>query len=870
MTTAPPFTRLAPVPRPRLRRLFTAHVSAARVVLVTAPTGSGKTTALADWASWNNQENGHNTAWISLDGSERDSARLLARMVNVLSAAAPVAGTAELLAGSAGKEWRDLLPEVLAWLKRLPQPVTLVIDRLHRVRAAEVHQLLAQLVRHACPFLQLVFATQTRRHLPWLSPRSGGDILAVPAQKLLFTRSEIEALCSERGIEASGSLVESLLKATGGWAHSLAEVVNGLANGSPADLPSLLVRAHQEAASLLAREAAVHESDRDWLALLKLSVVEDPLVAGLPTLITGRSDAGGVLHRCADASGLVTSHEDGYRFLPGIAAPMRVLLHERLGAELVERAHLAAMDWHRDHGSPARAVDHALSGRDFTRAWTLLRDTAVLLCLSGEGKSVLRLLGRFHTTQDTPPRPEADALYALALTVLGRFEDGAAVLERAEQGLAEESPRPSRTWVEWAIAIVHLMQCHQDGDLGAATHSSETVRKVLAKADSRLWAGSAREHETLLAPYLALTDWWQGDGDRARRQLNASRLDAELHGRTAQASGYAALSSLLSYLDGYAAQPDPLASLSGDGVSGTLRELYNSFVSICDGRRAWERGDLQTLEQALDRFGHAPTALRALCATETDLLQAELHLARKNAWAAQRAVTAVETRQRIGDPPGWRARAVYTGVRVRLALGRTNDAAALLRRGSAELQHPYGRLAAAHVKLATGTCPSDALALLEPLRNGGQWRSTFKAEAWLLSALAWQQSGRPGMRVRQALRQAASLAHHEGMVRIFQEQAPWCRPLLVACAADTGDPDGHVTSLLKVLSADVDPGTQLSRREREVVALLVGDLTLIEIAERLCVSVNTVKTQVRSVYRKLGVSKRREAVAEARARGLLG
>jgi len=60
----------------------------------------------------------------------------------------------------------------------------------------------------------------------------------------------------------------------------------------------------------------------------------------------------------------------------------------------------------------------------------------------------------------------------------------------------------------------------------------------------------------------------------------------------------------------------------------------------------------------------------------------------------------------------------------------------------------------------------------------------------------------------------------------------------------------------------------LTRRERVVLAELGEDVTLEEIATRLFVTRNTVKSQVRSVYRKIGVSTRSEAVAWAIEHGI--
>ena len=60
----------------------------------------------------------------------------------------------------------------------------------------------------------------------------------------------------------------------------------------------------------------------------------------------------------------------------------------------------------------------------------------------------------------------------------------------------------------------------------------------------------------------------------------------------------------------------------------------------------------------------------------------------------------------------------------------------------------------------------------------------------------------------------------------------------------------------------------LTQRERVVMGELGEDVTLEEIAARLWVTRNTVKTQLRSAYRKIGVSTRAEAVAWARANGI--
>ena len=61
----------------------------------------------------------------------------------------------------------------------------------------------------------------------------------------------------------------------------------------------------------------------------------------------------------------------------------------------------------------------------------------------------------------------------------------------------------------------------------------------------------------------------------------------------------------------------------------------------------------------------------------------------------------------------------------------------------------------------------------------------------------------------------------------------------------------------------------LTQRERTVLQLLQGTQSLGEVSEQLYVSVNTVKSHVKTIYRKLGVSRRHDAVTRGRELGLI-
>ena len=124
-------------------------------------------------------------------------------------------------------------------------------------------------------------------------------------------------------------------------------------------------------------------------------------------------------------------------------------------------------------------------------------------------------------------------------------------------------------------------------------------------------------------------------------------------------------------------------------------------------------------------------------------------------------------------------------------------------------------------------------------------------------------SGRPAAReaAHELCEEALALAEPEDIRLLFSENDPELRELLSAHVAWGTRYEEFVLSCLRPGAGDAGMGA-LSERERDVFEQLRTTLTTIEIAERLGVSVNTVKTHQRSIYRKLGVTSRREALRQ--------
>ena len=108
------------------------------------------------------------------------------------------------------------------------------------------------------------------------------------------------------------------------------------------------------------------------------------------------------------------------------------------------------------------------------------------------------------------------------------------------------------------------------------------------------------------------------------------------------------------------------------------------------------------------------------------------------------------------------------------------------------------------------------------------------------------------------MRRATSLAEPEGYARVFAFLGPPLQTLQDALTTGVIRPGPHPPGL-------VDP---LSDRELDVLRLLRSDLSGPDIARELTVSLNTLRTHTKSIYSKLGVNSRREAVRRAGELGL--
>jgi LuxR family maltose regulon positive regulatory protein len=909
-----PPPRAAAVPRDRLvDRLGDVRTTA--LTLVVAPAGFGKTTLLAQWLA---RPHTGPVAWLAADPRDDDPVAFWRYVLAALTTVAPgPAGPARALA-DAGAPVEDVLTALVNGLADAPDPVVLVIDDHHVVTSAEVRGGLAFLVDHLPPALHLVLAGRTEPDLPLARLRARGQLVELRAADLRFTPAEARAFLRDAmGLALDAGTAATLHGRTEGWAAALQLAALSLrGRPDPAAAAERLNGADRFVLDYLATEVldAQPAPVRDFL--LRTSVL-DRLEGGLCDAVTGRADGAVTLAALDRADLFVVPLDDArrwYRYHHLFADVLRA----RLAAEepaTVRDLHLRASDWFARHGEPADAVEHALAAEAWERAADLV--AAAAPALRRERREAT--LGRWLAALPRPAlerRPELAVAYAGALLATERTGEVDALLAAAERavGAADAGSPAGRADAEVRatlaqVALYRAAQARARGDLDGTVVQAERVLHVTAP-DDHLARGAA-------AGMLGLARWSAGDLDAGHRWWSRSREDLGRAGHHADALGAViALADIAltqgRLRDACRAYRDAVDAAAARAAAGhpPLRGTADMHVGLADALR--EAGDLAGAREHLRLAeGLGDDAGLPQNGHRSRVVAARLRLAEGDARGALALLDEAAARYTADYFPdvrpiaSERARALVATGDVDAAwawvLERGLDAALGPERADAVV--PFLRehelVTLARVLLARHDADADAAALAAATRllrrlhraAASAGRGGTALELLVLLARAYQAGGDGGAALT-ALEEAVRGAAPQGFVRVFADEGEpvaallrtlarsgsdraAARHLLAQAAGGAGAPAaagaraGADAGPLRGTPPDalVDPP---SARELEVLRLLATDLDGPGIAARLVVSLHTVRSHTKSLYAKLGVHGRREAVRRATELGLLG
>jgi LuxR family transcriptional regulator, maltose regulon positive regulatory protein len=871
----------ATVVRQRLLDQLDEGVQAA-LTLVAAPAGAGKSALVVSWIAAGRAPGP--VAWLSLDTDDSDRRRFWRAVLEALARATGDEAVAALAVSPREPMSMDLvLPALVDALAEREEPVVLVLDDFHEVVDA-VQEDLERLARFPPPALRLVIVTRADPPIGLGRLRLDGRLTEIRAADLAFSLDEAGALFDALGIELAPAHLATLWRRTEGWAAALRLAALSLEHHpDPCTFIEHFAGTDATISDYLLNEVLARQPPQLRAFLLRTSVV-DTLSADLADALTGTTDGHASL-ACLERGGVLTTlldeHGTWHRYHPLFAELLRAELCAQLPEEL-ETLHRRAATWLAAHGDDAAAMRHAAAGCAWDVAAELIVDRWVQLLINGE-MAALRPLVEAMPRERVDASPELSLAFAGSFLARGDHASAEPYFSRAQQG-ASLVPAPRRVEFAATMAAVTLYEGRLRGDLETAL---DAARKLL-HGDAVLDGGhlSSIVRAFVLAQ-LGIVELWSGDLDAATGHLERAHAAAagdDSDWTAVAAAAHLAMARLfrgeLARALRHADDAVSLAERRGWGRSEPAGAAYIVQAAACI-----QRGEREQAATLVERAEYAlrATRERPLCAAHA-LNRALLLRDRGDAEAAlgvlQAARDALDGRPllaRLSD-----LLVAQEGL-LQAAVGERDAGRALLehaereRAGSLPVANALARL-----RLLDGD-PEAARALLAAhLRtdNGAATNGvlpSWRAEAWLLDALALDALAAHEDAAR-SLERSLDIVAPAGMLRPLIEKGSVVRPLLhrqlrrgtthaaiVAVALDALDRGGRDASA-PVAAELAEP---LSEREHAILLYLPTMMSNQEIAGELVVSINTVKTHLKAIYRKLQAPRRRDAVRRARELGLI-
>jgi LuxR family maltose regulon positive regulatory protein len=841
------------------------------LVLISAPAGFGKTTLLSEWIRHSKPH--ISTAWISLDEGDNDPVRFWDYFIAALKTLQPDIGEKILpsLHSSQPPSTEPMLHALINDLSGIAGDFVVVLDDYHLIESQQIHDGITYLLEHIPVQLHVVISSRADPPLPLAFFRGRGTMLEIGADDLRFTLDEVATLFEELTIPGLSSKdVATLNERTEGWAVGLK--MAALSMKGQKDISRFIAAftgSQRYVMDYLMEEVLQKQTQEVRDFLMKTSVLER-LSGPLCDAITQHQDSSDILLKLERGHLFIVPLDESrhwYRYEHLFADLLRHQLVVMFGVGIITELHQQASQWYEDNHFRDEAIEHALAAQDWDRAATLIRNA----------KKKDR--GEFVTLINWVRQLPEEVLYNdmelckqyCAALITDRQSDAAdVVVNRMEQmvrsddtilqghiaayrcGIESFRGNYARAWELAEIALsllpqdygeprwvaLHFLGCiqyHRGFLKEAETLFTEAYHGIMSKDKDNQEASSPLS-------LLGLVNIELGKLKKAADYCRQASGMAKLMPHVARAPNFLAF-ILYEWNDLEAAalynrQALELARLSRNMEAITWSYYELAHISLVQGD---ERGAMEYLEKA-DRT--VPDALpywahpwqvnfHTLCA----LLQNNLVDAAR--WGA--AFSEAPTQGQTSYIHISSHLLAYIPIRLLIAQGNKTEAAK-------QLQVMYDRA----------------------VQTGAQYLM-IRYRVYQALAADNEESA------LEFLSEALTMAEPEGYIRTFIDEGELLKPLLEKALSQGITPE-YTRKLLAIIEAEERQKRKmkkgdgasspyqslLSERELEVLRLMAEGLSNQQIADRLIISLSTVKNHVHNILEKLNVQGRTQAVTQAR------
>lgn len=837
--------------RLRRERLLDRIDAAPQVAVLQAESGAGKTVLAADWV---HREAGRLiVAWVTLDDDSGSHRAFWARVLSAFTRVLPERFGEPFERSAIAIDPFGQAPSLLAeTLMTLDAPVVLVLDDLHLVPDDVQDEIVSVAMR--APLLKLLVTSRARTRFEQPLVAAALDTTVIDSRDLSFTDAEVSALAADLSYEPDAADLEMLQRLTRG--HALAtrlglSVIESLSRqGSHRPSRHEVMRGIDDAVRDLV-PAFEDEAERDLAYAVALCPeVDEPLADRLAEQ-QGLERPGWEAVLRLEERGLGRVADQGGRPVLVLHALVASALRQRALAVMpqqrIEEVRLTAIEYLRESGDPIAVIELMLeAGYDsavmphFLRHFSELsmqRTQEAIAIFSALPKKRLErdgtlpaMLVAFLIERNSRPTAQMQALMRIALPALAKQRVGASPQQLALYAAAEFAALRSLGRYEEASDQGEEMLAAIDA-LGPESEGADWNAAILQVVITHLLSGR-------LERAIAVAERLEED-QHPRRRRHLHSLLAFAHTRAGDvASATRALRAL-----GAVERPGWNGSMYAVGW-----HLASALGRLAHGDPASALDVLQPLDAALPRLEMWPAVLWTRGTVR--LLSGSVEVGREELTAALRE----HSNRPISE--AWREQLLTLLAELTAASGNTSEALTIL---PEEGEQSTTAIARARIHLL----------MQHPQRALAELRRTEElfldhSQALLLRAAAHARLGdieTAGQFARGAGDALVAIGNTTTLALVPREDLDRLRALA---------PDYDWEGPYAPLYPEPEPAEPLTKREQLVLSRLVGQGSLDDVANELHVSPNTVKSQTRSIYRKLGVSNRGDAVAKALRLGLGG
>ena len=831
-----------------------------RLTVVVGSAGAGKSVLLSSWAA---ARPAGLTCWLSCDKADADPLRFWTGFIEAARALVPGFGAdaADLLAMDKAMS-ADVIASIANDAAKLPAGLAIIIDDFHAAAAAVGGDMTDLVECWPSGTAQLVLATRVDPPLRLHRLRMSGQLCELRDRDLYFSLRECQDLLTNFGVDVAAGDLALLHRRSEGWAAALQMAALSLrATTDPVRTVRALDVRSQAIADYFIAEVLEQQPPEVAQFMLDTSILGE-LTVDSCAAVTASQNAAALL-RSIDAANLflvaLDDERSSFRYHHLVRRVLRAELRARDPAR-EQALQLRAAEWLEDTGDTRRAARHFLAAHQVTRALALLQDKVVPDFLHSPDLPAALDLSMI----DTAPLEDApDQLLGLAadLLVCGDTARGGEFLHLLDRA---QPPIPPGSRLAARAAVMRAFHYGQVGLL------SEAVDQALA---ARAMQEQMMLHDDwnavvpliLLRVYPCLEDLQAVEREAA---VALAMPDLPDPARLILVPGARALAWFEAGCLAEAADAAAAAEKEAERLGFEQHFFAVDYLRALAGV-ALERRDLDTAERLTERALSITERRRPLFEFLTLLDRARIWAGRGQVREALASVEAARLAL-AGTGSVLLARADELDALLRLSLGDLRSPAEL----AAGLPAACRRMLLARVALAAG----DHHAAQEHLRSPPLGELTPRLALVRQLLLAAAAIGRGDPMAASILGGALQAARQRGFLNTVVTAAPQVTGYLVEHAANAG-PDPFMGQLVAA-ALEVRAMRPAAARSPRVLAepltpaemrilKLLPTSTYLQMAATLYVSRNTVKTHLRSVYQKLGVASRSEAIERAVDLGLL-